>query len=485
MLIFLYRTDRKEKYLEGTYVMQNRKNTNSKMLIIYLVYSVLFLLFMFKMFFYANEIMGVPDQLAHLSYVIYLEENPEKLITEYENIKMYQVVSTADKDNCRMLELAPDGSTCYLGHPPLYYKLMQICDVIQVQDGHIYANMIKISYLNIFLTSVTMLIILYSGFIRLLRQNAGWLLHIVYASVCTCLPLYGYVGSGINNDNLCNLGMAIFIIGILAYLEEGCAKKVYWLIAAGTCISFFSKLTAGLVVLLVCMLVVILDFMKNKNFKILLNKYFAMTIPVYFVTGSYFCAVYAEYKTVQPAYMEYVTKEEFLSSPFFVAEPSRLQLTFLKDVLHFFRGMLDTWTSTYNEGYSVGRGYILAIPFILVLLLFLIQAWRGICHYVKEDGFTVKMFSFVFAAAIAVTIFVQFIRHRNAYLTNGYPGGYQARYYMPCLPAIAFGVCQFLNDHRYDNKSNGLRGRIANSCVFLMCLLMAYADFFYYLQSYY
>lgn len=341
--------------------------SNSKMFTIYLTYGILFLIFMFKMFFYANEIMAVPDQMAHLSYVIYMEENPKILIPEFENIRMYEAVSTVDSNNCRILELAVNGNTCYLGHPPLYYKLMQLSDVVQIQGGRVYANMTKISYLNIFLTSFTMLLILYSGFLRLLKENAGWLLHFVYASVCTCLPLYGYVGSGINNDNLCNLGMTLFIIGILTYFEKGYVKEVYWLIGAGACISFFAKLTAGLIVLLVCVLMVVFDFMKKKNLKMIFHKYFAMTIPIYLLTGGYFCGVYAKYKTVQPGYMEYVSKEEFRNSEFFVAEASRLQLTLWEDMRHFFKGLLDTWSSTYNTYYSVSRGYVLAIPFLLVL----------------------------------------------------------------------------------------------------------------------
>ena len=43
---------------------------------LFVIYGLMFLLFLFKMFYYREEINYVPDEEAHISYLAYLEENP-------------------------------------------------------------------------------------------------------------------------------------------------------------------------------------------------------------------------------------------------------------------------------------------------------------------------------------------------------------------------------------------------------------------------
>ena len=64
--------------------------SNRNDLTVYLIYTLLFALFIFKMFFYSNEIKYFSDRSAHLSYMVYIEEHTLKKITEYckkKNIK--------------------------------------------------------------------------------------------------------------------------------------------------------------------------------------------------------------------------------------------------------------------------------------------------------------------------------------------------------------------------------------------------------------
>ena len=450
---------------------------------IYFIYGMLFFLFVFKMFFYANEISAVPDQWAQLSYVVYMEKNPDKLIPEFENIKMYEVVAEFEDGNSKILELEEDGTTCYLGHPPVYYKLIQMCDVIEIDGQHIYANITKISYLNILITSVTMLMILYIGYNILFKKNANWVMHFMYATICTCLPLYGYIGSGINNDNLCNVGLVVFFLGVLSYFNIGYSARTYWLIGMGVLISIFSKLTSGLIVILVCIIVATFDVAKNRKAAIVCNKYFATTLPVYFLVLPYFVNIYVKYGSFQPSYASFVTEEEYINSQFYVDETARVSLTFWEDVAHFFKGLLNTWTSTYERFYAVNRTGILAIPFIIVLILFLVHAGIKLYEYVKHRKYTTETISAAFAIAITITILIHFRMHRNTYLAAGYLGGYQARYYMPCLPVIACGGTQLLCDSI--NRKNAIQRRVIERSVILLSCLMIYADFFYYIYSYY
>ncbi len=447
---------------------------------IYMIYILLFALFLFKMFFYAYEINDYPDQEAQLSYVVYMEEHPLTMIPEFGKIKMTiakEVRHEKDADMTSGTELKKETETCYLGHPPFYYQFLQMCDVVTIEQGHIYADLTKIYHINIFITAFTMTILLCIGFWQLSKAHAHCAMHFMYVVICTSLPLYGYVGSGINNDNFCNLGMAVFLAGLLCYFEIGRCYRTYWLIAAGSLLCFFSKLTSGLIVFIVCAAMVLLEFWKNKNWKIICNPYFVSTLPCYLLIGSYFALLYAEYGTIQPTYAQFASLEEFHSSPFYVEEALRTRLSLCEDSIHFFKGLLETWTGTYSANYMVARTGILALPFIIVLCLFFCQAVYGLYCVRKNQNVTITILPFVFAVACIVTVLVQFASHRSSYLANGYLGGCQARYYMPCLPVVALGACDFVQRFCKD--------RIISVCVVFGGLFMIYADFFYYVFCYY
>lgn len=87
---------------------------NRNNVIIYFIYTVLFTLFLFKMFFYANEIKDYPDQTAQLSYVVYMQEHPSKLVPEFEQIKMVAQKDKPDGADIEHTELKKETQTCYL-----------------------------------------------------------------------------------------------------------------------------------------------------------------------------------------------------------------------------------------------------------------------------------------------------------------------------------------------------------------------------------
>ena len=54
---------------------------------------------------------------------------------------------------------------------------------------------------------------------------------------------------------------------------------------------------------------------------------------------------------------------------------------------------------------------------------------------------------------------------------------------MPCLPVVAIGACGYVQ--RFYNVQGKRKDRMIFGCVILCGLLMIYADFFYYVRSYY
>jgi hypothetical protein len=457
----------------------NRKNRIS----ICIVYCGLFALFMFKMFFYGDEIINVPDQPAQLSYVVYMEKNPHTLIPKFEDIGMYEIADTVEDGNHTKFLLEETGETCYLGHPPFYYKFMQLCHVIEINGDQVLADMTRIAYINILVTSLTMILILSIGYAKLTELRAGLAIHFMYATICTGLPLYGYLGSGINNDNFCNVGLVVFLLGLISYFDRGYCYTTYWMIALGVLISMFSKLTAGWIVVVTSAVLILFAILKDRNLKIICNKYFVTTIPLYLIVLAYFIRIYTTYGSVQPGYGLLVSAEEYMSSDFYVAEELRTHLTMAQDMVSFLKNMLDTWMATYETHYFVARKGVLAFPFLLVLAAFLVSAAVSIYRYIRRKEFNIETISFAFAVAIATAILRQYRGHWSSYLANGYTGGYQARYYMPCLPVIALCVSRLTV--QCGNRLACKWRKAGDAVIVILCCLMIYADFFYYVTAYY
>lgn len=451
---------------------------------IYLAYVVLFSAFVFKLFFYANEDFSTPDSSAHISYIVYMEENEDKLIPQFENIYMYTRVALEEENGETIAVLEKGGLKCYLGHPPLYYKIMQMCDTVQIdENGTAYVNYSKLRNLNIFMSSITMLIVLMAGYNLIKKNGNSWKIHFLYTAICTTLPLYGYVGSGINNDNLCNLGVVIFWIGLLNYVERGYSYKTFWLVSLGIFVSMFAKLTTGLIVVVATLLMIIVDIIKTKKASIVFNKFFASTIPVYIIVLAYFIYIYINYGAFQPSYDIIASQEEFQASPFFVAETERIQLTLWEDVKWFFSGLWRTWVATYTTGFMVERKGIEAIGYVIILFLFCVAIIKEIYVYVKKCPEYNDVISMAFGLSIIAVIIIHCCQHYQGYLSRGYIGGYQARYYMPCIPIIAVGACESINYLRKRCKI-WMTYLVDVMTIALACLLI-YSDFIYFVIEVY
>lgn len=423
--------------------MEKNLSKNTKERKIYLVYILLFAIFVFKMYFYSNQEYTVPDSRAQLSYLIYMEKNSDVFVPKFEDITMYKTTATYMEGNERIDRMEPYTSTCYLGHPPLYYKIMQLCDTVEVDENAVaYVNYTKLANCNIVLTALTMILILMTGYYLLREKQRDWSMHLFFATIATTLPLYGYVGSGLNNDNLCNLGVAVFWLGLITYLKKGYSYQTFWFVGLGIAITMMGKLTAGLIVVVATVIMILADIIKTKKLGIICNKYFLSSLPVYAGVLLYYLKIYMTYGGVQPAYSQISSIEEFKSSGFYVEEANRIELTFAEIVERFFSGVWQTWKATYNSDYMVEREGILSIAYAVVLTLFVGYAIYELVRFIKEKGKNNQLITFAFFAAIIVTMVTHFKTFYSGYISRGYLGANQARYYMACIPVIAFAACE-------------------------------------------
>lgn len=450
---------------------------------IYLSYVILFTIFVFKMFFYAYEGFPIPDQEAQMSYIIYMEQNPDVIIPVFEDISAYDVVEKIVDGNTVYYKMEWTEEHCYLGHPPLYYKMMQLCDTVKIaEDGTVYIDFTRLSNCNIILTSITMIIALMAGYKLIGQKNNSWHYHLLYAAICTTLPLYGYIGSGPNNDNLCNLGVVIFWLGLISYVEKGYCYKTFWLVALGICICMFAKLTSGLIVLIATFIVIVMDIIKTKKLGIVFNKYFPTTLLVYLVVLVYFVCLQIEYGTFQPSYGMLVSAEEYTTSQFYVAEENRVILSFDDYFKHFFGGIWQTWTATYETNYMLTRDGWMSLGYAIIMIIFLLCIIMNIYNSFKKKSEAINI-EVAVGLSLAITLIYHFWTQYSGHKVGGYMGGYQARYYMPCIPIIAVGVVMFTQKMREKVGSSYLKLETIITVVF--SLLLIYSDIGYFVMNIY
>jgi hypothetical protein len=74
-----------------------------------------------------------------------------------------------------------------------------------------------------------------------------------------------YNCAGVNNDALSLLAFPILLLGLLRFLEGTRDYKTYFLVATGVFFTFFSKLTVGLVVVVMVGAVLLYTLIKERS----------------------------------------------------------------------------------------------------------------------------------------------------------------------------------------------------------------------------
>lgn len=281
---------------------ENRKN-----IIVSLIYASALFYMIFKASFYYHELDWGPDVRAHLSYMYYEWENPKELIPEFEHIYMLDFDIVGER--AYILEKTED--VCYLGHPPIYYKLMSACGAVRRDpQGMTYIDMRRVHICNVLLTMAGILMCLQWGCRYIQRMGNYLSIHFLYAAIISTLPMVSYIGSNISNDNMLYLDVALVLWGLQRGVEGKRNYSTYFLIALGTLLSVLSKLTLGLMVIVGLTVVVSYLAFREKSIRIVYCKEFACTLPLYFVALAYFLILKGEYHTIQPS-LQLLSAESF------------------------------------------------------------------------------------------------------------------------------------------------------------------------------
>lgn len=414
---------------------------------------ILYLLFLFFAFYKASyykehvKFSYPPDELAHLSYIQYVHTHPIEFIPHYKEMVM---INNHKAGN-------------YLSHPSMYYELM---NVVYDDTKSIIHNVPNFRDLNVLLFMASFILLLYLGF----SSSLGILGHFTYLSVITSIPMSGYLGGSITNDNLAILGGMIFILGLKRALEEKYDNLTYFILALGIFIGYFSKLTVAMLIFFALILFFIYTYLHKHSFKIsklqvaILALFILPALVYQFDIINYFHALVPTFNVTHP--------QEYLKSSFYIPEEYRHYLTHWEWLERMKKYVIEGWFNIHSH-HSFIKNSIIEYSGLLILHIFAIIALFFKC---KQSPTTYCILGKIGLIALILLMVVQYIFSYKAHLSSGYMGGLQPRYLLPFM--FSFAIMSSIFVERFKHIF------LFNIIIVLLCIQALYSDFFYFLSYY-
>ena len=464
-----------------------------------MIYGLVFCFCLIKTgFYYQNLHLGVYDELAHVSYIVYMEEE-KTFVPQFDEMKLlvpYETeltdVSSGYTDALYQTGGTFDGKVSetinFLGHPPLYYWLCAGLNTVSVSQDHVYVDLEPLRVFNMIIVMSSILIFFYIGYTRLKKMP---ILHLIYAILVTCVPMLCYTAATISNDNLTILTVAVFFLGCLRFAEGRKNFATYFLIASGITATLLTKLTAGMIVTLAALIFVIIHCMRERSLKDILNKYMLATLPIYFVGIIYYLLLFQEFHTLQPSLSNLVTEEVYQSYAIvYVPKSQRVQQGFWQFVKSYWEAFLGQWTVGIPWETADGGSWILhKFPYLLLWLAPIVGV-AGLCKQKKE-----KILMGAFSASLLITLLTQFIRgFKDFQFVSGH-GSTQSRYYVCVVLIMAFILVKcidvwlekseaaFLNVYFKEEHRTVTRMQFLKVCGVIFTLAVVYSGFAYFLLN--
>ena len=422
---------------------------NEKLVAKLILYSFFLGLSIFKVNYYKDNVnpRDIPDFIAHLSYVNTIhKEHP--ILPKFEDMYM---ITNKNAGN-------------YLGHPPLYYYLMNLTYDNKLSLNE---NIPRFQSLNVAIFIFGYILMLYIGF----SLKLSLLGDLIYLSTISSIPMHAYLGSSLTNDNLAIVGGVVFLVGLQKLLKYMSFDKSYIWLAIGIFISFFAKLTAALLIFFAILYIFIYTIINKNNF-ILKKKHIITFLIILIPIVFYQSYIFTHYHSLT-ATLNITHPKEYLNSVYYIPEKERVYKTpieWLKIYWHFIHSGWFGVYSFHSFYKHTIMGYIALFIFHVMAIIALIMP----CNKNKKSDCIFGKATLLSLLSVAI---VQLVFSYNGHLHSGYLGGLQTRYLLPFMVGFAIMASLYLN--KYKN----------NFFIIIIAILLSiqaiYADIFYFIKYFY
>jgi len=460
------------------------------------LYIMAFVYVAFQGMYFVKTLPGYsPDESAHISYIYYLNKT-DKLIPDFEDMDIFNDEPMKWSVDYYAL---PEQSVNYLCHPPLYYQIMRLAggftdteDPLAVQ---IDKNRLRLS--SSFISSIGVILLLYIGWSRITHKKP-WL-HLMYCTAATSVPMLGFEFAGVTNDSLALVTSCICIIGLIRFSEKKRGYITYTLIAVGITASLLTKMTAALLCILMALIILGFSMIRERSFFGCLKYEFWVTSPIYLIAIAYYIYIYNKYGVIQPS-LELISTQEYFQSTIYYTDPAqRINYTLMGYCQYYLNKFFLSWS-----GIEAARSFMKLTPFSKATLpceLLWIFPVLLVIPRARQKAGRLSLPVFAGWVSCVITFAIQMKSAYGTYLTRGYMGGFQSRYYLPFLFAFGMGAVfvfqSALVDSGFDEDteittvkdiSSWARSTLNNNLVYLMALgyifLLFYGNFPFFLMHF-
>lgn len=375
---------------------------------------------------YRRYLQGFPDEQAHVSYIVSLKRGGG-IIPDFAHMRIYPYAGT------HAMNLTGNTQFNYLGHPPLYYRIMEFLGGVHIVGNEATFNLSLLRAISFGIGLLGFVLIFYIGFTRI---TAIPLLHLLFASIVIAPVNLIYGLSGVSNDTLALLTVSIFALGIIRFFEKRYNWKTFLLIAIGVSTTVLTKLTAGMLVVVMSVLVVGYTMFAERNPKKILCPAFYISTPIYLLPIAYFVTLYAKFHTIQPGFAN-MAYTEYVNSAMYTPNDKRDNGMLVVDAVQsFLERFLATWYSVAGHA-PVPRPDMKAydITNIGVILVFLVPL--TVFFFARSRA---QRFLSLAASSVLLVIIYQFIGVAKSYYINGRFGGYSSRYFLCAISFFALAI---------------------------------------------
>jgi len=344
-----------------------------------------------------------PDELAHVSYVIHLEEHG-RFLPDYSQRFLYSGQGALlDHRN-------------YLAHPPFYYNLLR--PFVPEGSRAIVSRIGDLRLVNLALGLCGVALFFWVG----CREPLPLWFHLYYAAALSSVPMVSYLCGSVNNDNLLLIAGGLAVWGGVLFLESAPRPAGLVLLGAGLSLALLVKATAGLQLIFFAGLVQALRLRRDRSFEAFRGFQLPAYAVICFVPLAWYLWSYATYGTFIPQFGE----------TWYDLPGESAVLSFPHYLRRFFRVLALSWTGILSHQSLFRSSLAGALPLLLTLGL---AAWAFFLRETKDGRpfFTVQRLGLI---GLLLMMGFHFVRVYRYHLVSGYPGGMQARYYLPLAPCL-------------------------------------------------